>query len=155
MTAKRFRIKSWYADYHDLLERGDLEAVVVATPHPTHAQIAVDVMEARKHTIIQKPMTTTVKDAESIVEAARKHSDLKVMALPFVYFDTPAFDYARDLMNKGELGRICMARSRVAHGGPEQYQRDVTQCSMKKRTVGSSILKGLMEESYLTSASTQ
>lgn len=49
------------------------------------------------------------------------------MALPFVYFDTPAFDYAKDLMNKGELGRICMARSRVAHSGPEQYQRDVTR----------------------------
>jgi len=126
-TAKRFKIKSWYADYHDLLERGDLEAVVVATPHPTHAQIGVDAMEAGKHIIIQKPMTTNVKDAESIVEAAKKHSDLKVMALPFVYFDTPAFDYARDLMNKGELGRICMARSRVAHGGPEQCQRDVTR----------------------------
>jgi len=76
MTAKRFKIKSWYADYHDLLKRADVEAVVVATPHPVHAQIAVDSMEAEKHTIIQKPMTTTVKDADSIVETADKHGDL-------------------------------------------------------------------------------
>ena len=126
-TAKRFRIKPWYADYYDLLEREDVEAVVVATPHPTHAKIAEHAMKARKHVIIQKPMTTRVRDADRIVEAARKHSGLKVMALPFVYFDTPAFDYANDLLNKGELGRICMARARVAHGGPEQYQQDVTR----------------------------
>lgn len=127
LTAKRFKIKSWYADHHDLLKREDLEAIVVATPHPTHAQIAVDAIEAGKHVIIQKPMTTNVRDADRIFEATRKNSDLKVMALPFVYFDTPAFDYAKDLVNRDELGKICMARARVAHSGPEQYQRDVTR----------------------------
>ncbi|MEO0201296.1 MAG: hypothetical protein ABIL03_00840, partial [candidate division WOR-3 bacterium] len=54
-----------------------------------------------------------LKDGESV--------DLKVMVLPFVYFDTPAFDYVKDLLNSGDLGKICMARSRVAHGGPEKY----------------------------------
>jgi len=126
VTAKRFRAKSWYGDYRDLLAREDVEAIVVATPHPTHAQIAVDAIEAGKHVIIQKPMTTRVEDADRIVDAAKTHSDLKVMALPFVYFDTPAFDYARDLLSKGELGKVCMARSRVAHGGPEGYQADVS-----------------------------
>lgn len=104
-----------------------MEAIVVATPHPTHAQITVDAIEARKHVIIQKPMTTNVKDADRIFEATRKNSDLKVMALPFVYFDTPAFDYAKDLVNRDELGKICMARARAAHSGPEQYQQDVTR----------------------------
>jgi len=127
MTAKRFKVKSWYADYYDLLEREDVDAVVVATPHPTHAQIAVDAIEAGKHVIIQKPMTTSVKDADRIVEAARKRNDLKVMALPFVYFDTPAYDYAKGLLIKGELGNVCMARSHVAHGGPEGYQADVSR----------------------------
>lgn len=127
LMARRFRVKSWHVDYHDLLKRKDVEAVIVATPHPTHAQIAVDAIEAGKHVIIQKPMATSIKDADFIVEAAKKHSDSKVMALPFVYFDTPAFDYVKDLLNKGELGKICMARARVAHGGPEEYQEDVTR----------------------------
>jgi len=118
LTAKKFGVKSWYADYHHLLARDDVEAVVVATPHPTHAQIAIDSMEAGKHVIIQKPMTTSVKDADRIVEAAKRHSSLKAMALPFVYFDLPAFDYAKDLLNKGELGssRLVPIRTSQALG---------------------------------------
>ncbi|MEM3745310.1 MAG: Gfo/Idh/MocA family oxidoreductase [Candidatus Bathyarchaeia archaeon] len=127
LTAERFNIKFWYSDYMKLLERNDVDAVVVATPHPTHAKIAVDAINAGKHVIIQKPMCTNSKDAEAIVNASRKRSDLKVMVLPFVYFDTPAFDYVRDLLNSGDLGKICMARSRVAHGGPEKYQEEVAR----------------------------
>jgi predicted dehydrogenase len=127
LTAERFNIKFWYSDHLKLLERSDVDAVIVATPHPTHAKLSVDAMEAGKHVIIQKPMCTKVEDAEAIVEASRKHSGLKVMVLPFVYFDTPAFDYVKNLLNEGVLGRICTARSRVAHGGPEKYQETVTR----------------------------
>jgi len=133
LTAKRFKIKSWHSDYLELLERDDVNAVVVATPHSVHAKVAVDAIEAGKHVIIQKPMCTNVKDANAIVEAARRHNDLKVMALPFVYFDSPPFDYAKNLIKKEELGRICMARSRVAHGGPEKYQEDVTRIFGEKK----------------------
>ena len=127
LTAERFNIKFWYSDYMKLLKRNDVDAVVIATPHPTHAKIAVDAINAGKHVIIQKPMCTNLKDAEAIVNASRKRSDLKVMVLPFVYFDTPAFDYVKDLLNSGDLGKICMARSRVAHGGPEKYQEEVAR----------------------------
>jgi predicted dehydrogenase len=127
ITAQRFKIEHWYTDHLELLERSDVDAVVVATPHPTHSKLAVDAIEAGKHVIIQKPMCTTVEDADAIVEASRRHGDLKVMALPFVYFDTPPFDYVRDLLGKNEIGRICTARARVAHSGPEKYQEEVTQ----------------------------
>ncbi|MEM2850145.1 MAG: Gfo/Idh/MocA family oxidoreductase [Candidatus Bathyarchaeia archaeon] len=118
---------SWYSDHIKLLERSDIDAVIVATPHPTHAKLAVDAMEAGKHVMIQKPMCTKVEDAKAIVEASHKHSNLKVMVLPFVYFDTPTFDYVKNLLNEGALGRICMVGSRVAHGGPEGYQKNVTK----------------------------
>lgn len=127
LTAERFNIKFWYSDHLKLLERSDIDAVIVATPHPTHAKLAIDAMDAGKHVMIQKPMCTKVEDAEAIVEASHKHSNLKVMVLPFVYFDTPVFDYVKNLLNSGALGRICMARSRVAHGGPEEYQENVTR----------------------------
>lgn len=127
LTAERFGIKHWYTDYTRLLEREDIEAVVIATPHVTHAKIAVDSINAGKHVIIQKPMCTNSEDAEMIVNAARRHSDLKVMVLPFIYFDTPAFDYAKSLLNSGDIGKVCMARSRVAHAGPEKYQEEVAR----------------------------
>jgi len=127
LTAERFNIKFWYSDYMKILERSDIDAVIVATPHPTHAKIAVDAIKAGKHVIIQKPMCTRVKDAEAIVETSRKYSNLKIMVLPFVYFDTPAFDYIKNLLKEGELGKVCMVRSRVAHEGPEKYQEEVTR----------------------------
>lgn len=127
LTAERFNVRFWYSDHLKLLERSDIDAVIVATPHPTHAKLAVDAIEAGKHVMIQKPMCTKVEDAEAIVEASRKRSGLKVMVLPFVYFDTPAFDYVKNLLDDGSLGRICMVRSRVAHGGPEGYQENVTR----------------------------
>lgn len=117
-TAEKFRVPYWYTDYRKLLERGDVDAVVVATPHPYHASIAVDAIESGKHVIIQKPMATTVEDAGKIVSAAKRCKNVKVMVLPFIYFDTPTFDYIRGVVSDGELGKICMARARVAHSGP-------------------------------------
>ena len=127
MTARKFSVPYWYRDHHELLERDDIQAVIVATPHPTHSLLAIDAINAGKHVIIQKPMATRLEDAERVAEYARKHEDLKVMVLPFVYFDNPVFEYVRNLVNNGELGRVCMARIRVAHSGPEKYQDDVAR----------------------------
>ncbi len=127
ITAERFGIKTWYTDYLEMLRRDDIDAVIVATPHPTHARITVDALEAGKHVLIQKPMCTDVKDADAILDAAKRNSHLKVMVLPFIYFDTPAFNYVKELIENGDLGRICIVRVRYAHGGPEGYQMKVAQ----------------------------
>lgn len=127
ITAGKFKVPNWYTDYRELLEREDVEAVVIATPHPTHSPIAVNAIKAGKHVIIQKPMATKVSDAEAVVECAKKRKDLKVMALPFVYFDNPYFDYIKESIDNEYLGKVCMARIRVAHSGPEKYQDDVAK----------------------------
>jgi predicted dehydrogenase len=127
ITASKFKVPNWYTDYRELLEREDVEAVVIATPHPTHSPIAVDAIKAGKHVIIQKPMATKVSDAEAVIECAKKRKDLKVMVLPFVYFDNPYFDYVKESIHNEYLGKVCMARIRVAHSGPEKYQDDVAR----------------------------
>jgi predicted dehydrogenase len=131
-TALKFKVPKWYTDYEELLERGDIDAVVVATPHPTHSPIAVDAIKAGKHVMIQKPMATNVKDANALVECARKYKNVKVMALPFVYFDNPSMKYIKSLLKNGHLGKVCMARFRVAHGGPEKYQEGVAKMFKEK-----------------------
>ncbi|MEM4405097.1 MAG: Gfo/Idh/MocA family oxidoreductase, partial [Nitrososphaerota archaeon] len=85
-TAKRFGIRHWYTDYREMLEKEDPDAVIVATPHPTHASIALDAIKAHKHVLIQKPMTTNAQDSQLILEESRKNPDLKIMVLPFVYY---------------------------------------------------------------------
>ncbi|MEM2446179.1 MAG: Gfo/Idh/MocA family oxidoreductase [Candidatus Bathyarchaeia archaeon] len=124
-TAKKFGIKRWYTNYNEMLEKEDLVAVIVATPHPTHAKITIDAIEAHKHVIIQKPMPTNARDSLLIVEASKKNPDLKIMVLPFIYYDTPVYDYVKDVLLNNEIGKICMAEARTSHGGPEKYQAEV------------------------------
>jgi len=117
-VAERYGIAHYYTDYHDLLARDDVDAVIVATYHPTHAPIACDALEAGKHVLLQKPMATRMEDADRLVETAAK-SDSVIQCLPFVW--SSPFRYAQDLIERGGLGKICMARARIAHNGPEGY----------------------------------
>src|SRR5204863_4502492 len=52
-----------YLDYRKLLERKDLDAVLIATPDHWHAKISLDAMDAGKHVYVEKPLTHTVDQA--------------------------------------------------------------------------------------------
>ena len=56
--------------FEDLLEDDNLDAIVLATPVPTHAELAVRVLEAGKHCFVEKPLAQSVADAERAVAAA-------------------------------------------------------------------------------------
>ncbi|MCL5283271.1 MAG: Gfo/Idh/MocA family oxidoreductase, partial [Armatimonadetes bacterium] len=123
------QIEFFTDDYHRLLSRDDVDAVVVATYHSNHASIAIDAITDGKHVLIQKPMATTMEDADRLVAAAAGR-DRVVMALPYMY--SAAFMDAREMINSGAIGRITMARSRVAHSGPGQergwfYQKKIAE----------------------------
>ena len=59
------------ADFAALLADPDLDAIALATPVPTHADLAVEVLRAGKHCFVEKPLAQSVADAERAVAAAR------------------------------------------------------------------------------------
>jgi len=71
-TAGTFGADAWYTDYHQLLERKDLDAVSVTTPPKWHAEVAVRAAEAGKHVLVEKPMARNVDEADAMVDAAKK-----------------------------------------------------------------------------------
>ncbi|MEO6966088.1 MAG: Gfo/Idh/MocA family oxidoreductase [Acidobacteriaceae bacterium] len=73
----RYAIPHGYVDYRKMLERSDLEAVVVATPDNSHFAPARDVLESGKHALIEKPLTTSVTEADELVRICR-HTGKKV-----------------------------------------------------------------------------
>src|SRR5437660_8499238 len=107
-----------YGDYSQLLARDDVDAVVVSTHHETHAAIAVDALEAGKHVLVQKPLTTRLEDADRLVAAAKARPRQKVQCFPFNW--TNALVEAVRLINEGAIGQPCQGRRRIAHSGPNR-----------------------------------
>jgi predicted dehydrogenase len=71
-AAERYGVKDTYSDYRQLLKRDDIDAVVIASENAKHAELAVAAAEAGKHMIVEKPIATTLEDAERMVRAAEK-----------------------------------------------------------------------------------
>jgi predicted dehydrogenase len=70
-VAERFGC-DWYADYHKLLERDDVDVVGVYTPSGLHLDVALDAARAGKHVLTTKPMEITLERADRIVSACRE-----------------------------------------------------------------------------------
>ena len=104
-----------YPDLDGLLRASEVEAVIIATPHPTHADLAIRCLEAGKHVLCEKPMATSLADAVRIEQAAAR-SRRVFMALPFDR--SPAVEEAKRLIDSGAIGRVSMADAALAHRGP-------------------------------------
>jgi predicted dehydrogenase len=116
-TAERFGVPAWYADYDAMLREADLEAVLLATPIPFHFEQARAAIEAGKHVYVQKAMTTSLRDADALVDAARA-AGVKLVASPGQML-SPGYGRIRDLVGEGALGRVYWVMATTAWIGHE------------------------------------
>ena len=92
------------ADVEDLFGDEELDAVVLATPVPTHAALAVRVLEAGKHCFVEKPLAQSVADAERAVAAAAASGKLLMVGHLLEYH--PGVRKLKEIADSGELGDI-------------------------------------------------
>ena len=92
------------ADLDDLLNDPELDAVVLATPVPTHADLAVKVLEAGKHCFVEKPLAQSVADAQRAVDAAERAGKILMVGHLLEYH--PGVHKLKELKDSGELGEI-------------------------------------------------
>jgi predicted dehydrogenase len=88
----------------DLLEDSELDAIVLATPVPTHARLAVRVLEAGKHCFVEKPLAIDVASAERAVATAREAGRVLMVGHLLEYH--PAVAKLKEVADAGELGDI-------------------------------------------------
>lgn len=92
-----------FGDHRKLLEC-DIDAVVIATPIQTHFELAREALLAGKDVLVEKPLATTVAEANELVRLAAAEGRILMVGHTFLY--NPAVRELRRLVQGGELGRI-------------------------------------------------
>jgi predicted dehydrogenase len=98
-----------YDDWHQMLEKEDLEAVLIATPLWTHADIAVGCLEAGKHVLCEKMMAKSEADCHRMIEAARRNK--RLLEIGYQRYYNPMYQAAYEsIIKQGVLGELYHAR---------------------------------------------
>ena len=97
-------IEAAHADYRQVLNRDDVDAVVVATPNYTHAEIVLAAVRAGKHVMCEKPLAMDLAQAVEMYRAADAAGVRHMTA--FTYRFVPAMHYIAHLAQSGQLGKI-------------------------------------------------
>jgi predicted dehydrogenase len=101
--------------FEDLLEDRDLDAIVLATPVPTHATLAVEALRAGKHCFVEKPLASNVADAKRAVTAAEQTGRILMVGHLLEYH--PGVGKLKELAVTGALGDIrCVYGNRLNLG---------------------------------------
>lgn len=93
-----------YEDYKDLLNRSDIDVVVIATPDHYHALIAIEACKAKKDIYCEKPLTFTIKEGRALVKAVRKNG--VVLAVGSQQRSDNNFQHAVRMCQEGRIGKI-------------------------------------------------
>jgi predicted dehydrogenase len=95
---------AWTTDASDLLTRSDVDAVYIAVPHYLHAPLSVNAAHAGKHVLCEKPMATTLDDADRMIAACRDAG--VTLSIGFDAQVTPIIVRVRELVRAGAIGQV-------------------------------------------------
>ena len=127
-AADHFNVSKTYHDHQEMLEKEDLDGVVVAVYHSAHHDVARDCLESGVHILLEKPMVLNAPDARNLVDIASRRERELIMGYPFQY--TPHARRAKEVLSSGELGDIRYINSLFAtmviqfmRGDDSQYEK--------------------------------
>lgn len=109
-------------DWRGVIERRDVQAVVVATPNGYLAKIGRAALAAGKHVLLEKPMGRNLAEAEELVEAARRGG--LVLKIGFNHRYHPGLRRALASVQEGRIGRVINIRARYGHGARPGYESE-------------------------------
>ena len=108
-----------WTDWKRMLREAEVDAVAVNVPNVLHAEVAVAALAAKKHVIVEKPIATTLADADAMIQAAKTNS-CALMVEQTQRFDS-VHEVAHDILQRGELGPVTHLRGRIGHAGPQYW----------------------------------
>ena len=109
-TAAKLGIQRAYGSYAELLSDPEIDAIYNPLPNHMHLEWSLKAIDAGKHVLCEKPIGMNGKEAESLIEAAKKNPELKVMEA-FMYRFHPQWQKTLDLVNNGCIGKVITIHS--------------------------------------------
>ena len=113
---ERWGIAASTTDLESLIARDDIQLYVIALPNEAHLPLALELAKARKNQVCTKPLGRNRSEAKTMFDAARESGALHGYAETEVF--APAVVKAREMIEKGGIGRVLWVRSRESHSGP-------------------------------------
>jgi predicted dehydrogenase len=104
-------------DYHDVLSRKDVDAVVIAAPDHWHKQMVLDSLAAGKHVYIEKPMTWSIDEGKQIIDAVEGSG--RVLQVGSQPKTSALAAKTREIVQSGALGKVNMVRMQNHRNSPE------------------------------------
>ena len=125
-------------DWHRLIERirGKVDFLIVATPNNSHFEIAKAGLEAGLDVFCEKPLSLTVREAETLGRLAEKKG--LILGIPFTYTGYPMVKLARDLVKKGALGKIDKVMMEYVQGSFRRKNASSRKWKMDPKIAGPS-----------------
>jgi predicted dehydrogenase len=113
---QRYPLISTHATLSDLLRDKRMTAVVVSTPADTHCEITKACLAAGKHVLVEKPLTTTVQDAEELIRLAADTGQVLMVGHTFLY--NAGIRKMRELVTGEEFGKVYYLHATRTNLGP-------------------------------------
>jgi predicted dehydrogenase len=102
-----------------LLERSDIDAVIVATPSGLHAKVALDAMDSGKHVLVEKPMATKIEDADAMI--AKANQVARTLAVVHHNRFNTASRVLKNTLQDGRLGQVLWGSITALLYRPQSY----------------------------------
>lgn len=92
-----------YSDLDEMLASHDVEAVIICTPHPNHAETAIKAAKAGKHVLVEKPLASSLEDCDAMIKAAEENGVTLGMVCQRRFY-TPV-QRVRKAIDEGKIGK--------------------------------------------------
>lgn len=115
LVVDRLGVRRFVTDYRELVTSPDVDLVVVLTPPATHFEITRAALLAGKHVLCEKPLATSLAEADELVELSRGSGFFA--PAPFTLL-SPTYQAIARRIRRGDIGKPCSARGRYGWSGP-------------------------------------
>ena len=109
-------------DWRAVVERQDVDIVIVSTTHDALAEITLAAIKAGKHVLVEKPAARYAVELDAVIDAAERARVLVRVGFNHRYH--PALRKAKELSDAGALGELMYVRGRYGHGGRIGYEKE-------------------------------